>query len=363
DLTFPEICALAAEFHTPGLELRGIGGRMDMPEYCVAAGLTPQKIGELCRQHATRVVVAGSSIKLTSTTEDERPDFMNFCAWADGLGAPYVRIFGGGTWGKPITDAEYAHAADFVRWWRKEQKARHWTVELLLETHDAFSASEPCLHLNRRLAQPLYLIWDTHHTWRMGAETPEQTWRQIGSLVKHVQIKDSVDKPSARHPYTYVLPGDGQMPLAEVVELLQRVGFDGFTSLEWERHWHPYLPPIREALARLEKRNWFLPATHSQTTVGATASGVALAELIPRSPSEPAYDWWRKAAETLLEPLARLMQPDQADLPLQGQASNHGAQADRLESFARPCLLAAHWLASEPAPNEKLSRDQVAQWF
>jgi sugar phosphate isomerase/epimerase len=363
DLTFPEICALAAEFHTPGLELRGIGGRMDMPEYCAAAGLTPQKIGDLCRQHATRVVVAGSSIKLTSTTEDERPDFMNFCAWADGLGAPYVRIFGGGTWGKPITDAEYAHAADFVRWWRKEQKARHWTVELLLETHDAFSASEPCLHLNRRLAQPLYLIWDTHHTWRMGAETPEQTWRQIGSLVKHVQIKDSVDKPSARHPYTYVLPGDGQMPLAEVVELLQRVGFDGFTSLEWERHWHPYLPPIREALARLEKRNWFLPATHSQTTVGATASGVALAELIPRSPSEPAYDWWRKAAETLLEPLARLMQPDQADLPLQGQASNHGAQADRLESFARPCLLAAHWLASEPAPNEKLSRDQVAQWF
>ena len=75
------------------------------------------------------------------------------------------------------------------------------------------------------------------------------------------------------------------------------------------------------------------------------------------------YAWWRTAAENLLVPLAALMQPDKADLPLQGQASNHGAQADRLESFARPCLLAAHWLASERAHTEKLSRDDIAAWF
>ena len=75
------------------------------------------------------------------------------------------------------------------------------------------------------------------------------------------------------------------------------------------------------------------------------------------------YAWWRSAAENLLVPLAALMQPDKADLPLRGQASNHGAQADRLESFARPCLLAAHWLASEPGTAEKLSRDKIAEWF
>src|SRR5262245_59050783 len=75
------------------------------------------------------------------------------------------------------------------------------------------------------------------------------------------------------------------------------------------------------------------------------------------------YGWWRGAAEDLLKPLAALMQPGKADLPLVGQASNHGAQADRLESFARPCLLAAHWLASEPGENEKISRAQIAEWF
>ncbi len=75
------------------------------------------------------------------------------------------------------------------------------------------------------------------------------------------------------------------------------------------------------------------------------------------------YTWWRSVAEHLLVPLAALMKPDKADLPLRGQASNHGAQADRLESFARPCLLAAHWLASEPGETEQISRAEIAAWF
>ncbi|TAL07449.1 MAG: hypothetical protein EPO07_00170 [Verrucomicrobia bacterium] len=32
------------------------------------------------------------------------------------------------------------------------------------------------------------------------------------------------------------------------------------------------------------------------------------------------YDWWRSAAENLLQPLAALMKPGKADLPLTGQA-------------------------------------------
>ena len=75
------------------------------------------------------------------------------------------------------------------------------------------------------------------------------------------------------------------------------------------------------------------------------------------------YTSWREAAESLLQPLTALMAPDKAGLPLRGQASNHGAAADRLESFARPCLLAAHWLRAEPGAGETVSRKEVAQWF
>lgn len=257
DLSFPEIFQLAGEFKIPGLELRGMGGRMDMPQYCEEQGLTPARIKELCQQNHTQLLVAGSSVKLISATESDRAELLSFGAWAEALNIPYLRVFGGGTWGKPLTEADYAHAVATVNWWRAEKQARRWEVDLILETHDAFSGSAPCRKLNELLSAPVLLIWDTHHTWRVGGEAVAATWGQIGQWVRHVQIKDSIDRPSARHPYTYVLPGDGQMPLREVMALLQQAKFTGYVSLEWERHWHPYLPPLRDALARLQLVDWY----------------------------------------------------------------------------------------------------------
>src|SRR5262245_25249103 len=342
DLALPEICELAREFSIPGIELRGIGHRMDMPEYCAAQGLSPSRLREICRKHDTRPAVAGSSLKLISATERDRADLLALSCWADDWGIPYVRVFGGGTWGQPLTDMHYARAAELVNWWRKEQASRDWQVELLLETHDAFSGSKPCLYLNQRLNKPLNLVWDAHHTWRVGGESLASTWEQIGDLIRHVQVKDSVDRPSARHAYTYVLPGDGQMPLAEVITLLKRKHFGGFVSLEWERYWHPLLPPLREALVRLEVLNWYegRPVKEPRmapVTLGTLANGIELS-----SAETDSYGGWRNAAESLLRPLVALMKPHKADLPLRGPRSIHGAQSDTLVSCARACLLAAH---------------------
>jgi hypothetical protein len=87
----------------------------------------------------------------------------------------------------------------------------------------------------------------------------------------------------------------------------------------------------------------------------------------PLDPSWGYFDWLRVAEEGL-RPLATLMQPGKAELPIMGKASSHGAQADRLESFSRPCLWAAHWLQATPttypvSPPDSLSRNTVADWF
>ncbi|NBR70219.1 MAG: DUF2264 domain-containing protein, partial [Verrucomicrobia bacterium] len=79
------------------------------------------------------------------------------------------------------------------------------------------------------------------------------------------------------------------------------------------------------------------------------------------------FDWLRVAEEGL-RPLSKLMKPGKAELPILGKPSSHGAQADRLESFSRPCLWAAHWLQAIPttfpasAP-ESLSRQTIADWL
>ena len=78
------------------------------------------------------------------------------------------------------------------------------------------------------------------------------------------------------------------------------------------------------------------------------------------------YRRWQAHARALLEPLAALMSPGRADLPIAGRASDHDAQADRLESFARPLLLAAFYLRSAPdndSADDTSFRTRLADWF
>ena len=271
ELRFPQISNLLSEFDLRELELRAVDGRIDLPQWAADAGWPPTMAIALLAKHAIQFRVADSSFKLVEDDEKTRAEMLTFCEWADSWGARYVRAFGGGTWGQALTEADYDQAVRTVAWWQQEKKQRGWRLELLLETHDAFSASGPCRDLLARLSEPIGIIWDSHHTWRLGGESPRESWSQLSQWIRHVHVKDSITKPSARHPYTYVLPGDGEMPLGQVVEVLGEHHFTGTVSLEWERLWHPYLPPLREALTRLQTQPWFFASAKSVNEVQSPA--------------------------------------------------------------------------------------------
>ena len=265
EYSLAQACELLNEFSMSNLEIRALDGRMDLPQWAVDSNWPPNRAKALLQKHAVQFRVAGSSFKLVENDERSRAEMLSFCQWANSWGAQYVRTFGGGEWGRPLTEAEYDHAARSISWWRQKKKERGWRVDLVLETHDAFSASSPCLNLFARLRQPIGVIWDSHHTWRVGGEPLRETWSKLSHCLRHVHIKDSIAKPSARHPFTYVLPGDGDVPLSEIIDLLREHTFTGMVSLEWERLWHPYLPPLRDALMRLQALPYFLgsaPSVH-----------------------------------------------------------------------------------------------------
>ncbi|MFO7726259.1 MAG: DUF2264 domain-containing protein [Oceanipulchritudo sp.] len=75
------------------------------------------------------------------------------------------------------------------------------------------------------------------------------------------------------------------------------------------------------------------------------------------------YESWQAAAEALLDPLIPLMVPGATETALDPWASDHDANADRLEAFARPCFLAALWLQSKPPEGGLEKRQKVAAWF
>lgn len=84
-------------------------------------------------------------------------------------------------------------------------------------------------------------------------------------------------------------------------------------------------------------------------------------EVVP----EP-YRRWQGHAGVLLKSLDPLMPEDAAEFDLRGPPSDHDLQADRLEAFARPCLLTAFWLHSlswVETPADRILADRRAAWL
>jgi sugar phosphate isomerase/epimerase len=120
------------------------------------------------------------------------------------------------------TMAAYAKAAD---------------VTVIIESHGDFTHSADLQQILKSVASPSFaLLWDAHHTFVAGHETPAFTWKQLGPHVRHTHLKDSVPEGTERR---YVLTGTGQVPVKEQVRVLAKGGYKGFYCFEWEKKWHP----------------------------------------------------------------------------------------------------------------------------
>lgn len=241
ELTLAGTLALADSFGMDFVELRALENSLDLP--AVLAG----RKADVPPARASVLLVA-SSLRLCHAEEADVADFLRHAALAFRLGAPFVRVFGGGTWGRKLSPEELHHGAETVAACRKQLADRAPGVRMLLETHQAFSSSSACQRLNHLLDEPLEILWDSHHTWRMAMERPEETWGILGPLIRHVHYKDSVHRLDHESRSHYVLPGRGDYPTGPFLDTLGKGRYRGGVSLEWEKLWQPALPSLHQAL-------------------------------------------------------------------------------------------------------------------
>jgi sugar phosphate isomerase/epimerase len=250
-----EALDLAARHAIPAVELRTLGGTVDLAGYLAATYGTPARLAAHLRERhpAVHVVALNASLRLADPVAADRDELATLAAWAEGLRVRWLRVFDGG---RDASDPEIAAAVATLAWWRELRAARGWNVDVMVETHDSLLTATT---LQRFLAAApdARLLWDSHHTWRKGGEDPAATWPALRAHVVHVHAKDSLAVPSARHPFTYVLPGDGEFPMPHLRATLAAGGYAGLVSLEWERQWHPYLPPLEDALRTAAARAWW----------------------------------------------------------------------------------------------------------
>src|SRR5580693_9715799 len=94
DSTLDEIFTLARKHRIDAIELRALGGTIDLPGYFSAQGVTPEKLAETVRQSGIRIVALGASLRVITGTEADRDNFLRFVPWAEALGVP-LRVFDG----------------------------------------------------------------------------------------------------------------------------------------------------------------------------------------------------------------------------------------------------------------------------
>ncbi|MDR0902878.1 MAG: sugar phosphate isomerase/epimerase [Opitutaceae bacterium] len=231
---------LCAKHGLDFVELRALGGGAGVLEYFEQNKPPPGM---------SKVRVLASSFALLGEDEKSRERLCREGKLADEIGAKYIRIFGAGGGGAEnnLTNAQIGRAAKTIETLRGEFERRGISCELLLETHDVFSFSGPCCDLNNRLDAPVSILWDSYHTWRHGKEPPGETWARLGPVIRHVHYKDGIAVPGTAGSL-YTLPGKGEYPAPELARILKAGKYENGISLEWEKLWHPELPPIEEAL-------------------------------------------------------------------------------------------------------------------
>lgn len=115
-------------------------------------------------------------------------------------------------------------------------------VQVLLEIHGDFNTAGTLSELLPRLeGRPSFgLIWDIEHSFRSYGKDIGAFYQLIRPYVRHVHIKD------CRIQNGELLirePGEGSVPIPQIVAQLERDGYAGYYSFEWEKRWHPEIPP------------------------------------------------------------------------------------------------------------------------
>jgi sugar phosphate isomerase/epimerase len=240
--TLARAASLGSEYGYQGIELRLIDGELIDPSMPASAR---SAVRQTVAAVGLPIVAVDSSIRLT----DENPgqDISRFLTLASEWECPLVRVFGGTLSDDPQARQDQIKAAAKVLE-AALPLAERAGVAIGLETHDSFSSAAVVAEV-LALVDSKYAgaVWDSHHPYRMG-ETPQEVYDLIGQRVLLAQVKDARRAPERADGWLLTLLGQGEVPVREMLDLLDQGGYQGWISVEWEKRWHPEIEDPELAL-------------------------------------------------------------------------------------------------------------------
>lgn len=235
ELTLQQAVDLAGRAGYDGLELRsGAQGTVN-------ASLTATERAaarRLLSEAGIAAVSVSSYVQLCGEGDDDLivADAVAEAQLAHDLDAGWVRLFPGGPLDAGLDTQARGRLARIV------EATADLDVRLAVETHDSHPSAREAMRLTDG-SDParVGIIWDALHTWRAD-EAPSDTARILGDRLALIQVKDV----ASADDLTPLALGDGVLPLRECLDLVIRDGHTEWVSWEYERAWHPQVPPLTE---------------------------------------------------------------------------------------------------------------------
>lgn len=235
--TFAEMLAIAKDLHIDGIELRGLGDTIYAPDMPIFSPenleSTMEKLSALSL--SIPILTSGAYFADAATARNSYGEACAYIDLAEKLKVPYIRVMAEptpqpGNGDLDLAAKKYAQLCDY---------AKGSSVTPLIETNGLLASGPAMLAFLEKVDRPnAAVLWDIHHTVRYFSESPSDTVAHLSKYIRHVHIKDSVQKDGI---IEYRMMGYGDIPIEDALQNLLKVGYDGFISLEWVKRWNPHL--------------------------------------------------------------------------------------------------------------------------
>ena len=238
DFEWPDVYSMAKDLGFDGIELRTYGLPADPYRSKPFTGAQLPKTVEKLRALKLEIPCVSSNCCLNEKDNEEqnRKELTACMELAKAVGAPYVRVLGD-RYSEVTGAVDDAYVASVLTSLIPEAEAND--VTLLVETNGVFSDTKRLKAMLDKIGNiHVAALWDMHHPYRYGGESPAETVANLGSLIKYVQTKDSSFQNGILR---YELMGRGDLPLDDMMAALAGINYTGFISLEWVKRWMPEL--------------------------------------------------------------------------------------------------------------------------
>ncbi|MFN7279775.1 MAG: sugar phosphate isomerase/epimerase family protein [bacterium] len=249
DWPLDKMVKFAREKGYQGIELRGLLRELDLPRSSDFNG--PDKIRaarKMVEDNGLKFVCLGASAPLHHPEGAKREQSIDegkrFIDLAEALGCPYVRVFPNNL----PKDQDKAMTLQLIRQGLQTlgDHAAKTKVAVLMETHGDLIQTADIAEVMQGVERPnVGLVWDFTNMWSITKEAPISVYPKLAPYIRHVHVKDYKMQDGKMR---YTLLGQGMAPAFQALDLLQRAGYKGFYSFEWEKLWHPELEEPDTAL-------------------------------------------------------------------------------------------------------------------